>query len=181
MIIRIISRHILYLMVCYSVWVDTPAEILFGCYEGKKGYLIGLFPSPDNFKHLIAPFRDPKGVVYFDHKIQQAFLIALLSLHCLTIFRFLMIVRVAAKVLRGGEAEDTRSDDKGESTASKSVISEKSYLLEVVPLVEKVRVEDIELRSRKNPSTQYKTRSSSIGFALVGHNGKKGSTGKNRF
>jgi acyl-CoA-dependent ceramide synthase len=86
MIIWILSRHILYLMVCYSVWVDTLAEIFFGYYKGKKGPLIGQFPSPDNFKHLIAPFRDPNGVVCFDHKIKRAFVIALLTLYCLTLF-----------------------------------------------------------------------------------------------
>jgi acyl-CoA-dependent ceramide synthase len=168
MVIWIISRHILYLIVCYSVWVDTPAEIPFGCYEGKKGSLIGPFPSPDKFKHLLAPFGNPEGVVCFHHKIKWAFLIVLLTLHGLTLFWFLMIVRVAANVLRGGEAEDTRSDDEGEHSVFESLVFEKSDPNGVVPLEEKVRVKDIEPRIS---STQYrKTRSSSKRVTLADHN-----------
>lgn len=146
MVIWIISRHILYLMVCYSVWVDTPAEIPFRCYKGKKGSLIGLFPSLDKFKHLLAPFGNPEGVVCFDHKIKWAFLIVLLSLYGLTLVWFLMIVRVAIKVLRGGEAEDTRSDDEGEHLVFESLVFEKADPNGVVLLEEKVIVKDVEPR-----------------------------------
>jgi acyl-CoA-dependent ceramide synthase len=131
----------------------------------EKGSLIGPFPSPYKFKHLIAPFRNPNGVVCFDHKVKRAFLIVLLSLHCLTLYWFLMIARVAAKVLQEGEAEGTRSDD-GEHLVFERVIFEKSDPIGVVSLEEKVRVKDIELRSS---STQYKkTRSNSRGLLWQG-------------
>jgi acyl-CoA-dependent ceramide synthase len=151
--------------------LTTPAEILFGCYEGKKGSLINPFPSLDKFKHLLAPFGNPKGVVCFDHKIKWAFLIVLLSLHGLTLFWFLMIVRVAVKVLRGGEAEDTRSDDEGEHSVFERLDFEKSNPNVVVPLEGKVGAKDIEPRIS---STQYrKTKSSSKRVTLADLNNKR--------
>jgi acyl-CoA-dependent ceramide synthase len=107
----VITRHILYLIVCYSVLHDIPIEIDYGCYYGKKEALGGPISPVDNFKHLFEPFYNPEGLVCFNHNIKWAFLTALLSLQGIFLLWFWMVVRVAGKVLRGGEAEDSRSDE----------------------------------------------------------------------
>src|SRR5450432_476184 len=176
MLTWVIARHILYLMVCYSVWNDIPVEIAYGCYKGKKGALSGPFPAPDTFGHLIDPFLNPEGVVCFNHEIKWAFLTCLLFLQCITLMWFGMICVVAAKVLRGGQAEDTRSDDEDEEDydGSESLVMEKVNPIEVVPLEEEVGVEAINFKGRKAPVRRYKkTSSSSSGVTLPGHSDRK--------
>jgi very-long-chain ceramide synthase len=176
MITWFISRHILYLMVCKSVWKDIPVEIAYGCYKGKKGSLSGPFPPPDSFGHLIDPFRNPEGVVCFNHEIKWAFLTCLLFLQCLTLMWFWMICRVAAKVLSGGQAEDTRSDDEDENDYEENEppTFRKLDPIEVAPLEEEVGVESISLKGRTAASKRYKkTSSSSSGVMLPGHSDRK--------
>lgn len=176
MVSWVIARHVLYLTVCYSVWQDIPKEIAYGCYQGKKGSMTGPFPAPDHFKHLIEPFRDPEGIVCFDHQIKWAFLAALLSLQVIIILWFWLIVRVAVKVIRGGEPEDPRSDDEDEEEDedTEPVIYEKLEPIEVIPLEEEVGVESINLKGRTASSKRYKKSvSSSSGVTLPGHSDRK--------
>jgi acyl-CoA-dependent ceramide synthase len=176
MVIWFFARHVLYLTVCYSVWAHIPEEISYGCYQGREGNLIGPFPPTDNFKHLIAPFRNPEGIICWNNKIKWGFLTALLSLQCITILWFWMILNVAAKVLRGGEAEDIRSDDEDEReyTEPEETTYQKLEPIEVVPLEEEVGVEGISLKGRTSSSKRYKKpSSSSSGVTLPGHSDRK--------
>ena len=114
MLVWIITRHVFYLMVVYSIYADIPKEIRYGCYSGSNENLTGPSPAPDSFAHLIDPFRDPQGVVCWNNEIKWAFIYTLLALQVILCVWFGMIVKVALKVLRGGEAEDSRSDDEGD-------------------------------------------------------------------
>ena len=114
MVTWVIARHILYLAVCWSVFHDIPIEINYGCYSGSKQDLKGPFETPDNWSHLLEPFSDPKGVVCFNETIKWGFLSALLFLQGLTLMWFWLICKVAMKVLKGGKADDVRSDDEEE-------------------------------------------------------------------
>jgi acyl-CoA-dependent ceramide synthase len=172
----IVARHALYLTVCFSIWRDIPIEIDYGCYEGKKGALAGPFPPGDRFGHLVAPFRDPQGIVCFNHQIKWGFLVGLLSLQVLMIIWFVMICKVAAKVLRGGQADDTRSDveDDVESEETDAMVLEKLEPVELLPLEEEVGVEAINLKGRKSSSKRpKKATSSSSGVTLPGHSDRK--------
>jgi acyl-CoA-dependent ceramide synthase len=163
-------------MVSYSVWKDIPVEIAYGCYKGKKGSLAGPFPPPDRFGHLVDPFRDPEGVVCFNHEIKWAFLTGLLFLQCIILVWFWMICGVAAKVLGGGQAEDIRSDDEDEIEYEEigSLIFDKLEPIEVVPLEEEVGVEAINLKGRTASSRRYKkASSSSSGVTLPGNSDRK--------
>jgi very-long-chain ceramide synthase len=175
MITWFVARHVLYLMVCYSVWKDIPVEIALGCYKGKKGSMTGPFPPPDSFRHLIDPFRNPEGVVCFNQEIKWGFLGCLLFLQCITLVWFWMICGVAAKVLSGGQAEDTRSDDEDENEyEGTEPLMFKLEPIEVVPLEEEVGVEGINLKGRTAASRRYKkTTSSSSGVTLPGHSDRK--------
>ena len=166
MLTWLIARHVIYMMVCYSVWHDIPNEINLGCYRGTNGNLTGPFEPTDTFGHLLDPFRDPAGVVCFNHNIKWAFLSGLLFLQVLTLMWFWMICKVAIKVINGGEADDTRSD--GEDEEDEEIES-----VEYVPLEEEVGVEGIGLKGRTSSTRRYKKSSSSSGVSLPGHVDRK--------
>ncbi|KAH6675123.1 TLC domain-containing protein [Halenospora varia] len=170
----VLARHVSYLMICYSVWSDIPATIDYGCYSGRKGAVKGPFPAPDKFGHLLQPFRDPEGVVCFNHEIKWAFLSALLFLQGITIMWFAMIMRVAIKVLRGASADDVRSDDEEEE--EHEIINEKHAFneVELPPLEEEVGVEAINLKGRTSNASRYrKSATSATGVSLPGHSDRK--------
>lgn len=64
---------------------------------------------------MMEPFRNPGGEICFDKTVLCGFLSALLFLQALTLMWFWMICKVAVKVLKGGKADDVRSDDEEEA------------------------------------------------------------------
>lgn len=77
------------------------------------------------------------------------------------------------KVLRGGQADDVRSDDEGEEEVDEHEVLEEEQLL---PYEEEVGVESIILKGRvSNASkTRYKkSASSATGVSLPGHSDRK--------
>lgn len=178
-----IARHVLYLMVCYSVWAHLPEETNYGCYAGAQGSVRGPFPPPDRYKHLIEPFMDPKGVVCFNHSIKWGFLSCLLFLQCITIMWFAMIVRVAIKVLKGGAAEEVRSEDESEEDYEEVEPMHFERLhnhqhVAMKPLEEEVGVESLHFKGRMRTNNGQakglkKSMSSSSGVTLPGHSDRK--------
>ena len=110
----LITRHVLYMWVWYSIYAHIPQEIKYGCYQGSVQDLQGPFPTPNDWDHLTQPFRDPVGLVCWNNNIKWAFLTMLLALQCILLAWFVMIIRVAYKVLTGQGADDVRSDDEDE-------------------------------------------------------------------
>lgn len=167
LVVWFVARQVLYLLVCYSVYAHIPEEITYGCYFGSTSDLKGPIPPPDMFNHLIQPFRDPQGLVCWDDQIKWTFLSVLLVLQVLLLIWFVMIIKVACKVIRGGEAEDSRSDDEEEEEQEEGDESDersyekKSYehvdAIEVLPLEEEVGVEAINLSgSKKNTPRRFR-------------------------
>ncbi|KAJ5034922.1 uncharacterized protein L3040_008190 [Drepanopeziza brunnea f. sp. 'multigermtubi'] len=180
MTIWFITRHIIFCMICYSVWADIPATIAYGCYSGKNGSIKGPFPPPDHFTHLIDPFRNPEGIVCWNDKIKWGFLSALLFLQFLTIVWFSMIVKVAIRVLNGGDADDVRSDDEvddEEGLLDEKITSTIEHIgeMEPPPYEEEVGVESINLNGRNFSPSKYKKGpgSSASGVSLPGHSDRK--------
>ena len=60
------------------------------------------------------PFFNQKGTICLDRNIKSIFLGLLLMLQVLSIVWFGMVIKVALKVLKNGEANDTRSGDEDE-------------------------------------------------------------------
>lgn len=175
------ARHALYLTICYSVWAHIPEEIQYGCYRGRKGAITGPFPAPDKFGHLFEPFQDPEGIVCWNDQIKWGFLSALLFLQGITLLWFTMIVRVAIRVLRGGDADDVRSDDEVDEELDIEIEKfDPSYQAldeiepEPQPYEEEVGVEAINLKGRTSNASRYKKSvSSSSGVSLPGHSDRK--------
>jgi len=190
MLAWVATRHVIYPLICYSLWADMPKVTNFGCYRGTNGNITGPFPPPDRIGHLLKPFRWPDGVVCFNEQIQWSFLSALLSLQVLMLMWFYMILRVAAKVLRGEAADDVRSDDEGEAELEDA----DEDLMEMnfpppPPYEEEVGVESINLKGRTSNASRNgqlpisnvsrtrvsyrKSTSSSSGVSLPGHSDRK--------
>lgn len=165
MLVWFIARHILYLLVCYSVYRHIPEETIYGCYWGSASELYGPIDPPDTLDHLTQPFRNPEGLVCWNDKVKWIFLVTLLTLQILMLIWFGMIIKVALKVLRGGEAEDSRSDDEGSEEEEQENISaplvnewhETPVAIEVPPLEEEVGVEAINLSAAKtSPARRFR-------------------------
>ncbi|KAM0252325.1 hypothetical protein ACHAQJ_007763 [Trichoderma viride] len=162
-----VARHVIYLMVCWSIYADTINIMSSGCYIGSNDSLTGPFEAPAGFSYLIEPFLSSTGRVCYNETIKWAFLTTLLLLQAITIFWFTMIVRVAIKVVRGDGAEDSRSDDEYEEEDEEELIYE-----EIRPLEQEVGVEDLDLKGweRRNG---LKKQASASGVSLPGHSDRK--------
>ena len=149
MITWFITRHVLYFMILWSLWVDCPQEIDYGCYYGPNSNLHGPVETPDRFGHLLQPFTDPQGLVCWTPRIMGSFMITLLALQVILMIWFVMICRVAVKVIKGGVAEDSRSDDEGEDDEEEFEMPEKCGTGRLsprqMPLEEEVSIDSINL------------------------------------
>lgn len=160
------ARHVLYNLVCWSLWRDALNIISGGCYYGNNANLKGPLPGPDGWRHWVEPFRNPEGAICFTHSVMSSFLYTLLGLQVITIFWFFMIVRVATRVLRGGSADDPRSDDEVESEEAEYEYEEAQ------PLEEEVGVESLDLKGWER-RTGVKRAAASSSVSLPGHSDRK--------
>ncbi|KAF4821907.1 Sphingosine N-acyltransferase-like protein FUM18 [Colletotrichum siamense] len=166
----LVARHIFYVMVCWSIYTDLPEAIpeAQACFSGKAPNVAGPFPAPEeSMTWMLEPFYKFDGTVCFPSVIRWSFLIPLLALQVITIGWFFMIIRVVMKVLRGGNAEDTRSDDEGEAEEEADYVYE-----EAQPLEQEVGVEDLDLKSWERRSG-IKRQASASGVSLPGHSDRK--------
>ncbi|KAI1361104.1 TLC domain-containing protein [Xylaria arbuscula] len=161
-----VARHVFYMMVCWSIWRDAIHVMPIGCFYGNNNNLKGPLPIPDGWNHWVEPFRNPEGALCFSQTVVYGFLYTLLGLQAITIFWFFMIIRVAVRVLRGGSADDPRSDDEAESEEAEYEYEEAQ------PLEEEVGVESIDLKGWER-RTGVKRAASSSGVNLPGHSDRK--------
>jgi len=113
------ARHVLFLLVCWSVWAHSPIYTPYACFTGTGpvANLTGPFDLPEGFstlRYMVEPLWKSDGLVCFNATVSNTFLASLLFLQALTLIWFSMIIGVAAKVIRGGSAEDSRSGDEEE-------------------------------------------------------------------
>ncbi|PNP80116.1 Fum18p [Fusarium nygamai] len=117
----IMSRHVLYLMTCWSVYSDVPRIIEPSCFMGSASDLHGPLPVPDDWWHLIEPWLYPKGIVCHSDNFRVSILAYLLVLQVLMMIWFGFICKVAIGVLGGRAAEDVRSDVESDEEDSEAV------------------------------------------------------------
>ncbi|ROT41032.1 TLC domain-containing protein [Sodiomyces alkalinus F11] len=173
MVSWIFARHILYPMVCWSIYAHIPRVIGSGCFEGPPGKSVGPTPTPEGYRYLIEPFFDMKGRICFNPTLQWAFLAPLLMLLCLTFVWFTRIVQVAVKVVRGDGAEDNRSDDEDDEEEEEEGGEGEEYVYEEAqPLEAEVGVEDLDLKNWER-RTGHKRPATATGVSLPGHSDRK--------
>ncbi|TQV97968.1 hypothetical protein V2A60_006326 [Cordyceps javanica] len=159
------ARHVIYLMVCWSVYAHIPQVMSYGCYSGSNANLVGPEDPPKGLGYLLEPYYNSTGRVCFNNTLKWAFLTPLLALQAITIVWFTMIIRVAVKVLRGDGAEDSRSDDEDEEEEVAEFVYEEA-------LEEDVGVEALDFKSWERRSG-IRRQANSSGVSLPGHSDRK--------
>ncbi|KAK1569940.1 TLC domain-containing protein [Colletotrichum navitas] len=141
------TRHVFYLMVCWSVYYDLPRSLELPCFRGAAEDVVGpLQPPEQGWSHLVEPFVDPKGTVCMTNGITKGFLTFLLALEAVICVWSFLIIRVTIRVLKGASAEDVRSD-----------IEEEEEEGEEVQVVEDVGVESIDLKAWERRTAKRKS------------------------
>lgn len=163
-----VARHVIYLMVCWSIYRDSLQFLTDGCFRGSNADLQGPFPTPDGYGYLLEPYYNATGIVCYNETVKWAFLIPLLVLQVITIAWFAMIVKVALRVLRGDGADDVRSDDEGEEAED----DDEFVYEEAQPLEEEVGVEALDLKNWERRSG-VKRQANASGVSLPGHSDRK--------
>ncbi|KAL3450887.1 TLC domain-containing protein [Aspergillus insuetus] len=108
-----LARHVFYCITMWSIFTHMPQEISPGCYHLSHGTITGPSPLSQGWAYMLEPFRNPTGTICYSDTIRWGFLGALGFLQLLTIIWFMLIVRVAIRVVKGLGADDIRSDDEG--------------------------------------------------------------------
>lgn len=166
------SRHVSYIMVLWSIYAQSPHIMTNSCYKGSAANLEGPFDPPPGLSYLLEPFYKTDGIVCFTHTIRWMFLAPLIMLQCITIFWFVLIVRVAVKVIRGDGAEDSRSDDEGDEEELDEEEGEEFIYEEAEALQQEVGVEALDLKGWERRHG-VRIQSSSSGVSLPGHSDRK--------
>jgi acyl-CoA-dependent ceramide synthase len=162
------TRHVFYLMICWSAYHDVPKVSKMGCFRGAPGEITGPFPAPtEGWSHLLEPFKDPAGTVCMTDGVRQGFLTFLLALQVVICVWSFFIIRVTVRVLKGAPAEDVRSDVEAEETESEF------YEEEVVAIEEDVGVDSIDLKAWERRNGKKSTSSRVTGANVRSHGDRK--------
>lgn len=117
----LLTRHIFYPMVCWSIYAHAPLDMAPGCYFADGSVV----PASDTTQYnalggnliwhnLLKAYTDRNGHICWTPKIRYSFLALLLALQAIILLWFVMIVKVVYKVVSGQGADDVRSDDEGD-------------------------------------------------------------------
>ncbi|KAF5974825.1 sphingosine n-acyltransferase lag1 [Fusarium coicis] len=119
----VLCRHVAFPMVCWSVYVHSLAIAGPKCFVGSGKNIIGPSEVPAHgYFYLFEPLIYTNGRVCYDYTIKTLFVSGLLFLEALMLVWFVMIVKLVIRVLRGGNAEDTRSDNEEEEQEEEELL-----------------------------------------------------------
>ncbi|ORY17237.1 TLC domain-domain-containing protein [Clohesyomyces aquaticus] len=193
MVVWVVSRHGVYILVCWSIYAHTPTAMIPGCYlpdgsmvpasDAERYDALG---GNNNWSNVLQGYMNRDGPVCWNPTIRWGFLSLLLALQVILLFWFTLIVKVAYKVITGQGAEDNRSSDEDEDSevdVDDESWTEKTYAPvqavksgpEWTPLEQDVGVESLTFVRRASPGLRYKstsgTRTSAI--SIPGHGDRK--------
>ncbi|KAE9972056.1 hypothetical protein BLS_004196 [Venturia inaequalis] len=196
-----VARHVIYMMVCWSMFSEIPHVMKQGCYNSTTGQMISEDGGTAVWWNVMQPFDRPGGTICYNNNIRIAFTALLMALQVLTLIWFGMILRVAYGVLSGKGAEDSRSDDEGEDEEYEEIeyyddkIKSFDGTNEIVtrtialPIEEDVNAEEMNLGLRRkstSPTTASAPRRSTrrtgsaraTALSIPGHSDKKDILGR---
>lgn len=117
MLVWFIGRHIFYNLITYSVYDNMSNVMSYGCNTWT-----------DKETSIESTIWSGTDETCWSTKVRLTFLTLLVLLQIITIAWFFLICRVAARVVRGGEAEDVRSDDEEEEAEEDDSVGRKKDL-----------------------------------------------------
>ncbi|KAK6218535.1 TLC domain-containing protein [Colletotrichum tabaci] len=171
------TRHVFYLMACWSVYYDLPRSLKQPCFRGATGHIEGPFPAPEEgWSHILEPFRDSEGTVCMTDGATKGFLTFLLALEVVICTWSFSIVRVAVRVLKGSPAEDVRSEDETEEEKEDDEGEEEQVEYEMVEALcveEDVGVESIDLKAWERRNARRDTGSRARGARVHSQSDRK--------
>lgn len=148
-----IARHVCYVITLWGIYTYMPATIAVGCYHGSQDNLSGPNPLPEHgWFHALEPFLNSSGTVCYSDNVMWGFLGALGFLQLLTIFWFVLIVKVAIRVVKGVGADDIRSEDEAEEDDDDEGNETKQIDVSVEPAVSRMWKPRAELRRNTGSS-----------------------------
>lgn len=118
-----LTRHVFYMMVCWSIYSYAPVDMAPGCYLADSSSTTTHFIPASNttdfaahggfeiWSNLLKAYTDRNGPICWNPSIRYYFLALLLILQVLCCIWFSFIVKIVYKVLQGTGADDIRSDD----------------------------------------------------------------------
>lgn len=121
-----VTRHLFYMMVCWSIYAYSPVDMAPGCYLADSGSAPTQFIPMSNttafdahggndpWGNLLKAYNDPNGPICWNPSLRYYFLALLLALQVICCFWFAIILKIVYKVLKGNAADDIRSDDECE-------------------------------------------------------------------
>ena len=100
----------MYNRIVWSVWKESAEMIDLGCFNSS-----GRIPGREvDWQTVWDTFAFRSETVCFSKPVQRTFLGLLIGLQIITLAWLYMILRVAWRVVRGANADDTRSEDEDE-------------------------------------------------------------------
>ncbi|KAI1332586.1 longevity-assurance protein [Xylariaceae sp. FL0255] len=178
MVTWLFTRHIFYMMICWSVYFDSKRVMPSACWKGTATILEGPLTVPNNsWTYFLEPYRNPAGLVCMSDGLRVGFLAYLLALQGVMLVWSAAIVRVAIRVLRGDGADDVRSEDEDEDEEEEIeeydeqewLVNEKSAQV----FEEEVGVEAIDFDVWKRRTGMKETGSRSSGVRVSRHSDRK--------
>jgi acyl-CoA-dependent ceramide synthase len=186
-----ITRHVFYMMVCWSIYAYAPVDMAPGCYFSDNSFV----PASDTaqfealggkaiWSNLLKAYNDRNGPVCWDPSLRYYFLALLLALQAFCLIWSGTIAKVVYKVLKGSNADDLRSDDEGEdeeledqtSTVLNASKTGAESGMSAPPLEEEVGVDALTFARMNGASQRRQTRRETArasGISIPGHGDHK--------
>ncbi|KAF2259394.1 longevity assurance proteins LAG1/LAC1 [Lojkania enalia] len=192
----IVTRHVFFPMVLWSIYAHTPTAMPPGCYFAD-GTMVpssaiqqyDALGGNEIWGNILRAYTDRTGPICWNPTIRYSFLGLLLALQLIIILWFVMIARIAINVLSGNAADDARSDDEGddsevevdeENPRTTHSVSATKTSLDSAPLEQEVGVEGLTFARKGSPGVRGYRRSSNrnsggraSGISIPGHGDRK--------
>ncbi|CAA9956764.1 hypothetical protein CFE70_000355 [Pyrenophora teres f. teres 0-1] len=192
------TRHILYMMVCWSIYAYAPVDMAPGCYlADSTSKLSGFVPASNtsqfeayggnnHWGNLLKAYDDRNGPICWNPHIRYYFLALLLVLQVFCCIWFGTIAKVVYKVLNGTGADDLRSDDecdeeevqhdKTRTILNMATTCTESGMSSMTPKEEEVGVDALTFARINGASQRRQARresSRASGISIPGHGDRK--------
>lgn len=188
----VVTRHVFYMMVCWSIYAFAPVDMAPGCYYADNRFVPASNTSEFDrlggnapWSNLLKAYTDQNGPICWNPNLRYYFLALLLTLQVFCLIWCFTIAKVVYKVLKGSAAEDLRSDDEGEDDEIEEVEKTNSILNMATtcgesglshPLEEEVGVDALTFARMNGASQRRQARresSRASGISIPGHGGHK--------
>lgn len=196
-----LTRHVFYMMVCWSIYAYAPVDMAPGCYfSDESSNQTHFIPASDTaafeahggnniWSNLLKAYNDRTGPICWNPSLRYYFLALLITLQVFCCIWFGTISKVVYKVLSGAPADDLRSDDEGgeeeiDDDQTRTILNAATTCAEsgmsamsMAPKEEEVGVDALTFARMNGASQRRQNRSSTSsrasGISIPGHGDRK--------